>query len=158
MLSSSNGLVILVVDDDTVSNTRLAHLTQYYDVNLVFVSSAELAIEYFTDGLNPDAILLPWDNAHRDTTLCLIKSIKIRGYNTPVVLLTKYGKETEEYILCHSKGFELGAVAVLDKPYKDKEVIHQLKAVLKIAGSKIRAEGAYKPINMTLSQMLRGMN
>lgn len=137
-------LLAVVVDPDTYCNVRLSQITMQTDLNCVFIKTVREASEYFSNGLDPDVILLPWDNDTKEQSRLLIESLKIRGFRTPIVLLTKRGTiETEEYILCHERAFELGAVAVIDKPYDTKKVMRQLKAVSHIANSKKRAEREY---------------
>lgn len=146
----SNKLIALVVDDDITANTRLAHVAQSDNINVVLVRTIDLASDYFESGLCPDLLLVHWGHATKEKTKAFLSALRLRGFDTPVVFLTQYGYQTEKSVLVDENAFEYGAVAVINKPYDYETMNRQLKILTKIAQTKKKAQEAFKPSNTGL--------
>ncbi len=82
-------------------------------------------IEEFLEEENPDLLIVD-RNLPGIEGVKLIKKLKEKGYEIPVIFLT--AKNSEENIL---EGFEAGADDYITKPFSMKELIARVKAVLK---------------------------
>lgn len=83
---------------------------------------------------NPDLILLDLMLPVMDgVEVC--KTLRQRNINTPIIMLTAKGEETDKVI-----GLEIGADDYMTKPFSPREVIARVKAVLRRTGD--RSENA----------------
>lgn len=79
---------------------------------------------------NPDLILLDLMLPVMDgVEVC--KILRQRNINTPIIMLTAKGEETDKVI-----GLEIGADDYMTKPFSPREVIARVKAVLRRTGDR----------------------
>lgn len=80
---------------------------------------------------NPDLILLDLMLPIMDgVEVC--KLLRQRNINTPIIMLTAKGEETDKVI-----GLEIGADDYMTKPFSPREVIARVKAVLRRTGDRV---------------------
>ncbi|HBY57550.1 MAG TPA: DNA-binding response regulator [Candidatus Atribacteria bacterium] len=123
---------ILVVDDEK----DIVELLQYnlekegYRVSAVF--SGEQCLENVKTEL-PDLILLDLMLPEIDgLDVCKILKSNSRTSNIPIIMLTAKGEETDIVL-----GLELGADDYITKPFKIRELLARVKAVLRRAKNNI---------------------
>ena len=123
---------ILVVDDEK----DIVELLQYnlekegYKISAVF--SGEQCLENVKTEL-PDLILLDLMLPEIDgLDVCKILKSNSRTSNIPIIMLTAKGEETDIVL-----GLELGADDYITKPFKVRELLARVKAVLRRAKNNI---------------------
>lgn len=79
---------------------------------------------------NPDLILLDLMLPVMDG-IEVCKALRQRNINTPIIMLTAKGEETDKVI-----GLEIGADDYMTKPFSPREVIARVKAVLRRTGNR----------------------
>ncbi len=121
---------ILIVDDDAVIRSLLLDLfSDCYECNTA--STAEEAIEFLNieryDAVLTD-IALPGLNG-----IGLLKRIKSKGLNTPVIVISGRGDEKDSQLL-----LKLGAFAYLTKPFSLAQMENVVQQAVN-AGATIRS-------------------
>ena len=125
---------ILVIDDN-VTNLKLAEKTlkPYYKVSLLISGAQTLR---FLEKNKPDLILLDINMTDMDgyETLAKIKSNK-ELENVPIIFLTALSDSESE-----AKGFELGAVDFIIKPFAPQSMLSRVKMHLELNEYKMHLE------------------
>ena len=120
----SSSLHILIVDDDDRIRSLLK---DYLSEHNYVVSTAENAedayakIEYIKFDIMILDVMMPGKSGYE-----LIRDIKEKKINTPIILLTARS-EVENRI----KGLELGADDYISKPFEPKELLLRIKNIIK---------------------------
>jgi DNA-binding response OmpR family regulator len=119
-------LRVLVVDDDERLYALIASYLEQNDVSPVSALNGRRALELLEREAF-DAVLLDVMMPVMDG-LSVLKSLRGRWPNLPVIMLTAKGDETDRVV-----GLELGADDYLAKPFSPRELLARLKAVLRRA-------------------------
>lgn len=122
----SKGKSILIVDDNKLNQKVTMKLLKSYEAELTAVDSGKECIELVKNGTSFDLILLDQMMPELDGTQTLHELKKIKGFKTPVIVLTAdaiVGKK-EEYL-------KAGFNDYLSKPIIAKELKELLKKYLK---------------------------
>lgn len=121
----------ILVIDDSVTNLKLAEKTlkPFYKVSLLISGAQTLK---FLSKNKPDLILLDIDMPDMDGYETLSKIRENQDLdNIPVIFLTSISDSEGEV-----KGFELGAVDVITKPFIPQSMLSRIKMHLELSGYK----------------------
>ncbi len=119
---------VLIVDDDAEIRTLLARYLEKNGVRATAVADGARmwrALEAGRFDLVVLDLMLPGDDG---LTLC--RDLRARAIDTPVIMLTARGEETDRVV-----GLEMGADDYLAKPFSARELLARIKAVLRRARS-----------------------
>ena len=116
-------LRVLVVDDDERLYELIASYLEQNDVSPVSARNGRRALDLIEREAF-DAVLLDVMMPGMDG-LSVLKALRARWSNLPVIMLTAKGDETDRVV-----GLELGADDYLAKPFSPRELLARLKAVL----------------------------
>ena len=120
---------ILIVDDEQPIRTLLDYNLKQSNYETIMAADGEEAIR-MVENENPDLILLDLMLPIMDgVEVC--KLLRQRNINTPIIMLTAKGEETDKVI-----GLEIGADDYMTKPFSPREVIARVKAVLRRTGDR----------------------
>ncbi len=118
---------ILVVDDDP-ENIHILMDNLEADYEIVFATSGERALEIAFSGDQPDLILLDIVMPGMDGyEVCARLKASTDSWGIPVIFITSLGEEVDE-----TKGFNLGAVDFITKPFSMPIVRARTKAALRL--------------------------
>ncbi|WOV89162.1 response regulator transcription factor [Sporosarcina oncorhynchi] len=121
---------ILIVDDEQPIRTLLDYNLKQSNYETIMAADGEEAIR-IVESDNPDLILLDLMLPIMDgVEVC--KLLRQRNINTPIIMLTAKGEETDKVI-----GLEIGADDYMTKPFSPREVIARVKAVLRRTGDRV---------------------
>jgi DNA-binding response OmpR family regulator len=115
---------ILIVEDEVPVRTGLVDLLQAKGYQVIEAATGPEAL-IKAEGANPDLILL-------DVMIPglsgfdVLKTLRARGLETPVVMLTAKGTEVDRVL-----GFELGVDDYVVKPFSILELMGRIQAVLR---------------------------
>lgn len=124
---SENKPIILIVDDNPTNLRVLGHLLKPYDAELSVASSGEKALEIVKD-IPPTLILLDvMMPALNGFEVCKRLKADEKTRDIPVIFITAL-TDKEDII----KGFELGAVDYVTKPFNPKELLARVKTHLEL--------------------------
>lgn len=112
---------ILIVDDDVRSAGKIAELLTYEGLEPVYALSGAAALTRLSQ-LPFDLVIL---DAVKMDGLKLLRWLRMQG-QIPVLMLTSRGRE-EDGIL----GLELGADDYLSKPFRARELVARIRAILR---------------------------
>jgi len=119
-------LRVLVVDDDERLYELIASYLEQNDVSPVSAQNGRRALDLIEREAF-DAVLLDVMMPGMDG-LSVLKALRARWSNLPVIMLTAKGDETDRVV-----GLELGADDYLAKPFSPRELLARIKAVLRRA-------------------------
>jgi two-component system, OmpR family, response regulator len=119
-------LRVLVVDDDERLYALIASYLEQNDVSPVSAANGRRALDMLEREAF-DAVLLDVMMPGMDG-LSVLKTVRARWTNLPVIMLTAKGDETDRVV-----GLELGADDYLAKPFSPRELLARIKAVLRRA-------------------------
>ncbi|MGB0562237.1 MAG: diguanylate cyclase domain-containing protein [Spirulinaceae cyanobacterium] len=124
--ASTKGRILIV--DDTVTNLRvLSTLLTRYDYEVQTVLTGELALQVVQQDI-PDLILLDISMPEMDGyEVCRRLQTMERTRTIPVIFISAYDAVTDKV-----KGFEVGGVDYITKPFHWAEVIARVESQLKI--------------------------
>ena len=112
---------ILVVDDNSVNLLLLSNLLRK-DYSVYLASSGELALEFIQSTL-PDLILLDIQMPGMDGfEVCQRLKVNDRTHSIPVIFISILENEHDKV-----KGFQLGAVDYILKPFQPEEVLARVQ-------------------------------
>lgn len=119
------GNVVLIVEDET----SIAEMLKNYLIQSQFCVQVEKegckAIDVF-EQVDPVAVILDNDLPHKNG-LELCRDLRARS-NVPIIIVSANNKERDILL-----GLESGADAYLKKPFRVKEVVARLKALLRLS-------------------------
>lgn len=144
--NSDNHIVgnVLIVDD-TPANIGVLHKTLEPIGHKIFISSSGFGALNFLENNIPDLILLDIMMPDMDGFEVCEKIIENeRTKNIPVIFITAVS-ETESII----KGFQLGAMDYITKPFRQEEVIVRVNTQLRLKKAMTELRG----VNATLENM-----
>lgn len=140
---------ILIVDDTLTNIDILVNLLDEYDI--VVATSGEEALSILADGEKIDLILLDIMMPKTDGfEVCKILKSSYKYQNIPVIFLT--AKFDDDSI---QKGFELGAVDYIIKPFRPIELLARIKTHLKIIRHEKNTIEYNK--NMAISELIQNI-
>ena len=129
---------ILIVDDDAEIRSLLSQYLVKNGLRVTAVADGRgmwQALEAGRVDLIVLDLMLPGDDG---LTLC--RNLRAKSVDTPVIMLTARGEETDRIV-----GLEMGADDYLAKPFSPRELLALIKAILRRAGSlpeNLRADNA----------------
>ncbi|HEX6273251.1 MAG TPA: response regulator transcription factor [Polyangiaceae bacterium] len=123
-------LRVLVVDDDERLYALIASYLEQNDVSPVSATNGRRALDMLEREAF-DAVLLDVMMPGMDG-LSVLKTLRARWSNLPVIMLTAKGDETDRVV-----GLELGADDYLAKPFSPRELLARMKAVLRRASPEL---------------------
>jgi DNA-binding response OmpR family regulator len=115
---------VLIVEDEPNMRTGLKDNLEFegYEVNLA--EDGETGLKNILEG-NYDLVLLDV-MLPRMSGFDVCKTVRKKGYNIPIILLTAKGEEIDKVL-----GLELGADDYITKPFGLRELLARIKAVLR---------------------------
>ena len=129
---------ILIVDDDAEIRSLLSQYLVKNGLRVTAVADGRgmwQALEAGRVDLIVLDLMLPGDDG---LTLC--RNLRAKSVDTPVIMLTARGEETDRIV-----GLEMGADDYLAKPFSPRELLARIKAILRRARSlpeNLRADNA----------------
>ncbi len=117
-------LRVLVVDDDERLQALISSYLEQNDVSPAPAENGRRALDLLEREAF-DAVLLDVMMPGMDG-LSVLKALRARWPNLPVIMLTAKGDETDRVV-----GLELGADDYLAKPFSPRELLARIKAVLR---------------------------
>lgn len=115
---------VLVVDDDPIVRDVLGRYLTREGFEVSMSADGGDAINAF-DRIRPDLILLDLMLPSLDG-FEVFRRVRSRGFDTPVIMLTARGDETDRVV-----GLESGADDYVSKPFSPREVVARVRAVLR---------------------------
>ena len=139
---------ILIIDDEVTNISVLNELLQPH-YNVLFAKDGKTGIKIASSTSRPDLILLDIIMPDMDGYQ-VIKLLKSDEYTSkiPVIFITAKGQEEDE-----AKGFELGAVDYITKPFKPIVVKARIKSHLELKRHREFVEWMLKERTKELQQM-----
>jgi len=139
---------ILIIDDEVTNIAVLNELLQPH-YNVLFAKDGKTGIKIASSTSRPDLILLDIIMPDMDGYQ-VIKLLKSDEYTSkiPVIFITAKGLEEDE-----AKGFELGAVDYITKPFKPVVVKARIKSHLELKRHREFVEWMLKERTKELQQM-----
>ncbi len=115
---------ILVVDDDREIRDLLARFLTRHEMRVTTAKDGVEMLQALADrkiDLIVLDLMLPGEDG-----LALTRRLRGQGVNTPIVMLTAMGEETDRIL-----GLEMGGDDYLAKPFNPRELLARIKAVLR---------------------------
>jgi len=139
---------ILIIDDEVTNISVLNELLQPH-YNVLFAKDGKTGMKIASSTSRPDLILLDIIMPDLDGYQ-VIKLLKSDEYTSkiPVIFITAKGEEEDE-----AKGFELGAVDYITKPFKPVVVKARIKSHLELKRHREFVEWMLKERTKELQQM-----
>jgi PleD family two-component response regulator len=139
---------ILIIDDEVTNISVLNELLQPH-YNVLFAKDGKTGIKIASSTSKPDLILLDIIMPDLDGYQ-VIKLLKSDEYTSkiPIIFITAKGQEEDE-----AKGFELGAVDYITKPFKPVVVKARIKSHLELKRHREFVEWMLKERTKELQQM-----
>ena len=139
---------ILIIDDEVTNISVLNELLQPH-YNVLFAKDGKTGIKIASSTSRPDLILLDIIMPDMDGYQA-IKLLKSDEYTSkiPVIFITAKGQEEDE-----ARGFELGAVDYITKPFKPVVVKARIKSHLELKRHREFVEWMLKERTKELQQM-----
>lgn len=139
---------VLIIDDEVTNISVLNELLQS-QYNVLFAKDGQTGFKIASSTSKPDLILLDIIMPDVDGYQ-VIKLLKSDEYTNkiPVIFITAKGQEEDE-----AKGFELGAVDYITKPFKPIVVKARIKAHLELKRHREFVEWMLKERTKELQQM-----
>lgn len=129
---------ILIVDDDAEIRSLLSQYLMKNGLRVSAVAEGRAmwrALEAGRVDLVVLDLMLPGDDG-----LALCRNLRAKSVETPIIMLTARGEETDRIV-----GLEMGADDYLAKPFSPRELLARIKAILRRARSlpeNLRADNA----------------
>lgn len=120
---------VLVVDDDPIVRDVLGRYLAKDGFEVSAAADGRDAIDTF-DRVRPDLVLLDLMLPALDG-FEVFRRMRSRGFETPVIMLTARGDETDRVV-----GLESGADDYVSKPFSPREVVARVRAVLRRGNDK----------------------
>lgn len=120
---------ILLVEDNSLTASGLRFLLEHEGFEVVVALTATSALDQLSEHLY-DLILLDVNLPDKDG-YTVAKKIKEQIEDVPIIFLT--ARDDEESII---KGFDLNADDYITKPFRNRELISRINAVLRRRGAK----------------------
>lgn len=134
---------IAIIDTDYSNNIRLFSLLEHVvPAREMFVfDTISAATDYLESGLSLDVVLLAWPTAEeaKQRVRAFIRSLRLRGSCTPIILLSTLSDLSERDVLINEGAFEDGALGVLFKPYSEERTMPILRSVMKLMKNRRRS-------------------
>ena len=139
---------ILIIDDEVTNISVLNELLQP-NYNVLFAKDGKTGIKIAKSPMRPDLILLDIVMPEIDgyQVITLLKGDEYTN-TIPVIFITAKGQEEDE-----AKGFELGAVDYITKPFKPIVVKARIKSQLELKRHQDFLEWMLKERTKELQQM-----
>ena len=119
---STRGRRILVVDDEPMLRTMMTRVLRMHGYDVTVAANGEEALslmgQHHYDLVLSDMVMPICDGR------CLLRELRARGWDVPVVILTGYAETSDVALQA------LGAAAVLGKPAAVSEILAALAAAL----------------------------
>ncbi len=122
-LSDSATKKVVIVDDDDLFRESLGLNLSEEGYDVIDFESGEIALDYFNDGRDADAVLLDWRMPGLDG-LSVLRNLREGRVETPVIFLTVLSDEIYE-----EAALNWGAVDFIDKSRKLSIILHRLKLI-----------------------------
>ncbi len=149
-MSRKNKPIILMVDDNPTNLRVLGHILKGLDVELSVASSGEIAIEIIKE-TPPDLILLdvmmPSLNGFE---VCTKLKENETTRDIPIIFITAL-TDKEDIV----RGFELGAVDYVTKPFNPKELLARVKTHLELKQARDNQASLISELQQALSDVKR---
>lgn len=130
---------VLVVDDDPIVRDVLGRYLSREGFEVSSAADGRTAIDTF-DRVHPDLVLLDLMLPALDG-FEVFRRMRSRGFETPVIMLTARGDETDRVV-----GLESGADDYVAKPFSPREVVARVRAVLRRGQDSNGSEAAAEPV------------
>lgn len=119
--------IVIIEDEEDILELLEYHLSKYYSVN-GFLSTQR--VEQFLE--EEDVSLLIVDrNLPNIEGSDFVASLRDKGYNIPVIFITAKDRDSDI-----DEGFQKGGDDYITKPFRIKEVLLRIEAILKRSGVK----------------------
>ncbi len=139
---------ILIIDDEVTNISVLNELLQPH-YNVLFAKDGKTGLKIASSSSRPDLILLDIIMPEMDgyQVIQMLKSDESMS-KIPVIFITAKGQEEDE-----AKGFELGAVDYITKPFKPVVVKARIKSHLELKRHRDFVEWMLKERTKELQQL-----
>lgn len=134
---------VLVVEDDNNILTGIVDNLEMEHYEISIAQDGETALRKVEED-SPDLIILDI-MLPRLNGLEVCKHLKAKGVNTPIIILSAKGSESDKVL-----GLELGADDYVTKPFSPRELIARVRANLRRASGAIRTEDTYQFDNVRI--------
>jgi len=146
-MATSNDNTVLIVDDIFDNIQLISSILEINDIDVQYATNGKQAIE-MADLLLPDLILLDISMPEMDGyDVCKQLKINPKTKEIPIIFLTAR-IESDDVL----KGFQVGAVDYVTKPYNTSELLSRVMTHLELKKSKdliIRQNSELKELNLT---------
>ena len=115
---------ILIVEDEPNMRTGLKDNLEFEGYEVTLAEDGETGLKNILEG-NYDLVMLDV-MLPRMSGFDVCKTVRKKGYNIPIILLTAKGEEIDKVL-----GLELGADDYITKPFGLRELLARIKAVLR---------------------------
>jgi len=127
---------ILVVEDEPDMRTGLKDNLEFEGYEVDFAEDGETGLKNILEG-NYDLVLLDV-MLPRMSGFDVCKTVRKKGNNVPIILLTAKGEEIDKVL-----GLELGADDYVTKPFGLRELLARIKAVLRRGEEKEKSQNSF---------------
>ena len=127
---------ILVVEDEPDMRTGLKDNLEFEGYEVDFAEDGETGLKNILEG-DYDLVLLDV-MLPRMSGFDVCKTVRKKGNNVPIILLTAKGEEIDKVL-----GLELGADDYVTKPFGLRELLARIKAVLRRGEEKEKSQNSF---------------
>jgi len=142
-MKNSNIEIVIIEDEEDILELLEYHLSKDYSVN-GFLSTQR--VEQFLE--EEDVSLLIVDrNLPNIEGSDFVAYLRDKGYNIPVIFLTAKDQDSDI-----DEGFQKGADDYITKPFRIKEVLFRIEAILKRSGAKKHNRLKYRDLLLDIDK------
>ena len=142
-MKNQNIEIVIIEDEEDILELIEYHLQKAGYETMGFLSTQN--VEQFIEEENP-ALMIVDRNLPQVEGSTFVKQLRSYGYTIPVIFLTAKAKDSELI-----EGFERGGDDYMTKPFKPKELILRVNALLKRTGILQNEKVKYRDITMDIS-------
>jgi len=136
--------IVIIEDEEDILELIEYHLQKAGYDTMGFLSTQN--VEQFLEEENP-ALMIVDRNLPRVEGSEFVGYLRELGYTIPVIFLT--AKDTEENL---EEGFERGGDDYITKPFRPKELLLRIKALLRRSGATISDKIKYRDLTLDISK------
>jgi len=135
--------IIIIEDEEDILELIEYHLQKEGYETMGFTSTKN--VEQFLEEENPVLMIVDRNLPHVEGSE-FVKYLRSYGYTIPVIFLTAKAKDSEL-----EEGFEAGCDDYITKPFKPKELVFRVNALLRRSGVLLNEKIKYRDIVMNIT-------
>jgi len=124
--SNQNIEIVIIEDEEDILELLEYHLQKSGYQTMGFTSTQN--VEQFIEEENPSLLIVDRNLPNVEGSE-FVKELRDKGYDVPVIFLTAKNSDTDI-----DEGFMRGGDDYITKPFRMKEVLHRIQAILKRSG------------------------